>query len=304
MDINATPASLIYQNLKKDFEKGISEAKPVSGILTEKVKSTSNSNVYGWLGHIPNMRRWYAGQPRVLRNVETFDYEVTNRKYEGTIQIPKDDVDDNQLSSYSTVAKQQGVLGTLLEDELVFELFNNAFGTTLTYDGLSWCNDAHVVGLSTVDNALGALALSDTNLKVAITKLRSFTVQADKLSSSRPLNPGGEKLVLVCNPALEWTAKDIVAVKTVSTGGENSLYQACEVLATSWITDTNNWFVVNVGGSIKPVFVQDREALSFRNLTPQDSDQGFMLDEYIYGTKRRLATLPTVPWMVVGSTGS
>ena len=304
MDINASPASLIYQNLKKEFQKGVDEASPVSDVLTETVKSTSNSNVYGWLGHIPSMREWFSGQPRVLRNVETFDYEVTNRKFEDTITIDLDTVEDNQLGSFGTVAKQQGVLGKLIRDELTFELFNNAFSTTLTYDGLSWCNDAHMVGLSTVDNNLGALALSEANLDTAITRLRSFTVKPDKLSASRPLNPGGEKLVIVCNPALAMTARKIVSMKTVTDGGDNYLYGACDILATSWITDTNNWFVVNVGGSIKPIFVQERKPLEFRNLTPANSDQSFQLDQYIYGTKVRLAALPSYPWLVVGSTGS
>lgn len=301
MDINATPASLIYQNLKKEFQAGIDEAKPTSDPLVQKVKSTSNSNVYGWLGHIPDMQEWYAGQPRVLRNVETFDYEVTNRKFEDTINIDKDSVDDNQLSSYSTVAKSLGMNAKLLQDRLVFELFNNAFTTTLTYDGLSWCNDAHVVGLSTIDNNLGNLSLSDTNLQTAITRLRSFTVKPDKISQSRPLNAGGEKLVIVCNPALEFTARSIVKLQTVTNGGQNVMYNVADILVTPWITDANNWFVVNVGGSIKPVFVQERTAPEFRNLTPKDSDQSFMLDSYIYGVKARMAACGTYPWLIVGA---
>jgi phage major head subunit gpT-like protein len=305
MDINASPASIIYQNLKKEFEKGIVEAKPSSDQLVTKVPSSASSNVYPWLSHVPGMREWFQYQPRVLRNVESKDFTVPNRKFEDTIQISVDEVNDNQAGSYGGIAKAMGIQGTLLQDQLVFgEALKNGFTTTLCYDGLSWFNDNHKVGLSTVDNNLGALALSDANLETAITRLRSFTVKPDKLSEPRPLNPGGEKLVLVVPPTLEMTARKIVSVATVATGGENHLYHAAEILVSSWLTDANDWFLLNIGGAVKPLFFQEREKLHFRQLGPNDGGQEFHLDTYTYGCKVRCAVCASFPWLACGSTGA
>jgi len=302
MDIKASPASIIYQNLKKEFQKGIDEARTVADPLYEVVPSTSNANVYGWLAHIPGFKEWHSNQPRVLRNVESFDFTVANRKFEDTIQIDIDKVEDNQLGSYAGIARSIGANGKQVWDELVFELLNGAFTTTLAYDGLSLCNDAHKMGLSTIDNDLGALALSDANLETAITRLKSFTVKPDKLSAARPLNPIADKLILVVPPSLEMTARKIVSVETVSTGGQNHLYKAAEVLSTSWITGSK-WFLLNVGAPIKPIYVQNRKPLEFRQLTPKDSDDAFMRDVYLYGAKMRCAALPTYPHLLTASQG-
>lgn len=303
MDIKASPAGIIYQNLKKEFEKGIEEARCIAQDLYQVVPSTSDSNVYGWLGHIPGFREWNKNEPRVLRNVESFDFTVANRKFEETIQISIDTVEDNQLGSYAGIARQIGAQGKQVWDEIVFDLFNKAFTTTLAYDGLSWCNDAHKAGLSTVDNNLGALALSDTNFEAAVTRLRSFTIKPDKLSAARPLNPVADKLILLVPPALEVTAKKIVAVERIASGADNINYKTAEVMATSWITGTK-WFVINAGSPLKPVFLQNRKPLEFRQLTPKDSDDAFMRDVYLYGAKMRCAALPTYSHLVIGSSGA
>lgn len=304
MDINASPASILFQNLKKDFEKGIQETKLVTNEMVARVPSSSSSNVYPWLCHVPGMREWFKGEPRVLRNVESKDFTVANRKFEDTITISVDEVNDNQAGTYGAVAKMHGAQAALLQDQLVFELFNNGFTTTLTYDGLSWFNDAHKVGLSTVDNNLGNLALSSANFQTGVTRLRSFTVKPDKLSESRPLNPGGEKLLLVVPPALEYTARGIVDVQYASGGASNIDYKQAEVLVSAWLTDANNWFILNVGAAVKPIFFQEREKPVIRQLTPADSDTAFMLDNYIYGSKARCAALPSFPWIAVGASVS
>ena len=304
MDINANPSDLIYQNLKKDFQAGIEEARTIADPIYKTVSSTGNANVYSWLGHIPGFKEWFQNQQRVLRNVESFDYAVANRKFEDTIQISVDDVEDNQLGQYSGIVKSMAATGKLVYDELVFDLFNNAFTGTVTYDGQPWIADAHKVGLSTIDNDLDGAVLNDTNFEAAVTKLRSFTVKPDKLSKARPLNPVADKLILVCNPALEATAKKILMRQTLDNGADNINYQAAEIMATSYIQSTTAWFVVNVGAPIPAVYVQERKKLEFRTLTPKDSDMSFMGDTFVYGAKVRCAALPTHPWLIVGSTGA
>lgn len=302
MDISTNISSLIYSNLKKEFQAGVEDAKTIADPLYQVTASTTDANVYGWLAHTPGFKEWFKGQARVLRNVETFNYRVANRKFEDTIEIGVDDVEDNQLSQYASVAKSIGASGKLVWDELVFDLFNKAFTTTLTYDAKAWCATDHVQGLSTVNNLM-QVALTADNFETALTRMGSFKVKADKLSTAKPLCPNMSKLVLLVPPALDVTARKIVDVERVASGADNYNYKRATVLTAPWLTSDTAWFLVNVGASLKPVFLQNRKALEFRQLTPKDSDEGFMKDSLVYGAKMRCAALPSFPYLVIGSSG-
>jgi phage major head subunit gpT-like protein len=301
MILNAQTATALYANLKKEFQKGIEEVKPVCKPLIESVPSDGAYNLYGWLGHIPGFKEWFANQPRVVRNIEEKSFSVSNRKFEDTIGVPIDNVSDNQIGSFGSLAKSMGAAGELLMDELVFELFNNGFSTQLGYDGLSWFNDAHPLGESTIDNRTN-LPLTADNFETVYTAIRSFTVKPDKLSKARPLNPSG-KYVLVCGPTLEMTARGILEIALLTNGGTNKLFHLAEILVSSYITSTTAWFLVNVGAATKPVFFQDREKLAMLEKTPVNDTTAFNYDQLIYGAKRRCAALPTYPWLAYGSSG-
>jgi len=302
MDINANTSNLVYQNLLSEFDRGIQSADPISDPLWETVPSTSNANVYSWLKHIPGYKEWFNGQPRVIRNVESTQFTVANRKFEDTIAISVDEVEDNQLGQYNGIARSMGAEGMLLKDELIFELFNNAFTTALTYDGLSICNAAHKAGLSTINNTATA-ALSSTSFEAAIATIENYKYKADKYSEAKPLTKMME-LCLVIPPALRPTAENIVNVQRLADGADNYLYKRADLLISPYLTNATQWFLVNKGAPNKPFFVQDRKPLEFRELNPSNSDQSIMFDEFVYAGKCRLAALPTHFWLIYGSTGT
>lgn len=293
----------ITQNLRKDFQSGIQSVKPIADMFVQKTPSTGDANVYAWLGHLPAFREWYANQPRVMRNVESFQYRVTNRKFEMTIPIPIDHVNDNQLSQYSMVSSNIGAAGALVPDQLIFEVINGGFSEVLTYDGLPLFSASHKVGLSTVNN-LGTKVLSESNLETAIATIGGYTFKMDKLSTPTPLNPNARDLYLVVNPALKATAEKLCNLQRNTYGADNYLYGQAKVLSTAYITSTTAWFLVNVGGPIKPIILQEREKLQLLQKTPATDSTAFMYDEIIYSGRVRCAAAPTYPWLVYGSTGA
>lgn len=302
MIINSNAASALYANLKAEFQKGSEEAKLIAKPLVETVPSSGKYNLYGWFEQIPGFAEWKKGEARRKRNVVHKDFTVSNRKFEDTIAVDIDDVNDDQLGQYAPMAKGMGAAGELLMDQLVFDMFNDGFTTRLAYDGLPWFNTAHVVGESTVSNA-STVTLTSGHFADAMQAMMGFTVKPDKLSVARPLNPSIGKPVLLVPPSLWNTAKNIVGVKTLAAGGENSLYDAAEIMVSSWLTSTTAWFLINVNAPIKPIFFQDREKLVLIEKTPVNDSVAFDYDELIYGGKRRCETLPTLPWLAYGSTG-
>lgn len=301
MDINATTIDAIYQNLRKDFEKGIDEAGPIADPLFEVVPSTSNANAYSWLAHIPGYKEWFRGESRVLRNVQTLDFVVSNRQFEDSLAIAENDVKDNQLNQFAGLSKSLGRVGRLVWDELVFELFNNGFVSTLTYDSKTWFADDHTVGIGTIDN-LRTAALDSTSLGEAQTALMDFTVQPDKLSTARPLNPSQELILLVA-PANFLVAKALLENEKNAAGATNTLFGTAKIMVSSWLTSSTAWFLCNVAGGQKPVKLQDRESLRLINTTPMSSDYTLLTGNLLFTSSMRCAALPTHPWLVIGSTG-
>jgi phage major head subunit gpT-like protein len=304
MDISRPGVSqAIYQNLRTDFQKGIENYKPIAKPIYQVVPSTGDANVYSWLGHMPGFKEMYKGKSRILRNVQTFEYRVANRKFEDTIVIDEDDVSDNQLGQYKTAASSLAAAGMQIYDQLVFELLNNAFASTTCYDGAYLISDTHTVGISTLDNK-GTAALSDNALEAAINAMAGWTYKADKASTSTPLNPSLSNLHLVVPPALKSTAEKLVNLQRSSSGADNYLYGQAKVLVSAWLSSSTAWFLVNVGGPVAPIFIQEREKLKMEQKTSANSDIAFMEQKLIYGAKMRLAALPTYPWLFYGSTGA
>ena len=299
-----TPASykIITAGMRADFQKGISEADLVSAPLYTKVPSAGAENVYPFVEHSPGMREWMKGESRVMRNYAMRDFSVKNRKFEDTLGIDVEDIEDNQLGLLSYQMKNIVTSGKMLIDQLIFECFNNGFTTALTYDGNPWFYDSHTVGLSTVDNNLGQ-ALSTTTYTTAYQRIRGFKVQPDKLSTARPLNPGG-KYVLVVPPVLEMTGRQILFNERNNYGATNELRGTADLLVSSYLTSDTAWFLVNVGGAVKPLFLQERTPFTMVEKTPANSDEAYLYDRIIYAVKWRGAALATFPWLAVGSAGT
>ena len=306
MDINTPGAgSAINSIVTKEFQKGIDEATVISGPMTETVSSTAAYNIYSWMSHIAGFKEWFEGQPRVMRNFKSNQYTVKNRRFDLSLKISVDAVDDDQLDQYKPEAKNIGYQGTILDDELSFDLLNGGFDATTTYDDLYWFSASHKAGLSTINN-LASGALTTSTLQTAMTTMRNWTVQPDKESTARPLNPS-PKWLLVVPPALEWTAEGILKTKLITTGtafGDNIMHERAELMVASRLTSsTTAWFLLNIGEGIKPIFIQNRSPVQLIQKTPLNDNEAFMYDELVWAGKRRLAALPTLPWLACGSTG-
>ena len=62
------------------------------------VPSSTKENVYPWLGTLPSMQKW-AGD-RIIRNLKAHKYSIENEKFEMTIAVKRDDIEDDQVGIY------------------------------------------------------------------------------------------------------------------------------------------------------------------------------------------------------------
>jgi phage major head subunit gpT-like protein len=93
MIITPQAISNLFTGLKKHFQDGQSKAEPQYTKVATVVPSTTKSNTYGWLGKFPGLKKWIGD--RDLKNMKAHSYSVTNEKFESSVVVSKDDIEDD-----------------------------------------------------------------------------------------------------------------------------------------------------------------------------------------------------------------
>lgn len=143
-----TPNALraLYTGFRLEFQKAMEDTPTDWQRIATEVKSTNASNTYGWLGQFPTFREWIGD--RVLRDMAAHAYTLRNRKFESSITVLRDHIEDDDLGAYSPLFNEMGRAAKSHPDELVFSLL--AAGTKeLCYDGQNFFDTDHPVYANT-----------------------------------------------------------------------------------------------------------------------------------------------------------
>lgn len=110
--------------------------------IAKLVKSSGASNTYAWLTQFPIFREWVGS--RLHKAVAERAYQVVNRKFEATIDVDVDDIDDDNLGQYGTLAEGAGQSSIDLKNDLIFQAVVAGFASTC-YDGQYFFDTDHPV---------------------------------------------------------------------------------------------------------------------------------------------------------------
>lgn len=138
-----TPASLLalQQGFNAAFLQGLGAAPSTWSQVAMYVPSSAKTENYGWMKELPGMREW-VGQ-RVIHNLEASAASLTNKHYEHTIGVKRDDIDDDNLGIYTPMFSMQGEIVGRHADELVWSLLPLGFATK-GFDGQYFFDTDHV----------------------------------------------------------------------------------------------------------------------------------------------------------------
>jgi len=171
-------------------------------------------------------------------------------EYVKGIQIERKIYDDDQTQIIKNRSKLIGVSYRRSQEKSAASVFNNAFNAAYVgADGQPLCSTAHpskVPGVAVQSNR-GALALTHANLVSTIETMKAFG------------NDRGEKFLvnpdtLLVPTALEDTALEIVSGKEKPGTADRdvnvfqlaqSRYRIKSLIVWDWLTDSNNWFVID-----------------------------------------------------------
>lgn len=141
--------------LSAAFTRGVGRVEPQFRTVASVLPSTGASNSYGWLEDFPGIQEWLT--TRQLAVLKQMGYSITNKTWENSIKVKREDVEDDQLGQYAIITEQFGRNVSIFPDELVFKLLCDGF-TTTCYDGQYFFDSDHPVGAGTQSNVVGTPA--------------------------------------------------------------------------------------------------------------------------------------------------
>ncbi|NJR43993.1 hypothetical protein HC761_00500, partial [bacterium] len=145
--INKSVLSALWVTLSSTFSKAFSSMgeKLVWKQIAMVVKSTARENNYSWLGKFLKFRKW-AGE-RVYQALLQSNYKIVNEKWECSIEVSRDDIEDEQLGTYMPLLEMQGQAAAEHPEELCLTLLKSG-NTELCYDGQFFFDTDHPIILA------------------------------------------------------------------------------------------------------------------------------------------------------------
>lgn len=142
MEINTQTLRSAYVGFNAAFQSGFDSADSMYQRVASVVTSTTKTQEYGWLGKLPRFREWIGD--RVINALAKHGYSLTNKPFEMTIGVDRDDFEDDNLGIYTPLFQELGSSAASFPDELVWPFLNSGFATKC-YDGQFFFDTDHPV---------------------------------------------------------------------------------------------------------------------------------------------------------------
>jgi len=147
--VNKANLNIIFQAFKTAFNNAFAGADRQWDKIATLVPSSSKEEKYAWLGQFPRLREWLGD--RQVKSLSLHDYSIKNKKFESTVGVPKDDIDDDSYGVLTPLMSEMGYAAQTHPDELMFDLLAKGF-TETCYDGQFFFDTDHPVNGASVSN--------------------------------------------------------------------------------------------------------------------------------------------------------
>ncbi|MDR6794730.1 phage major head subunit gpT-like protein [Pseudarthrobacter oxydans] len=266
-------------NIKVTWQKRF-EGAPTADLwkkIAMPINSKSLSEKYSFLGTVPGLREFKS--ERIPGTLSGFNYEITNKKWESTLDVDRDVIEDDNTGQIMLAVTGLATKAAKHYTVLTAKAFDYGF-TTPIYDGQNFFDADHTTG----SNYLGtAKDLNATN------------VEAAELLLNKQVDDRGEYLghmgtAIICGPELAAAANKLVNSRTIEVNGaalDNPNYKRYEIVVLPHLGTSKKWAVADLSQGLLPFIVQIRVAISLVAKTDLNSDRAFDKDIFTWGTRAR-----------------
>jgi phage major head subunit gpT-like protein len=286
MIIDSANLSALKEGINKKFQAGMTTAATFWERIAMRVQSATSIETYAWVADIPGFREWIG--ERQVNNLKGRAAKVENKKYENTISIPREKLEDDQYGIYSTYAEMTGVTARKLPDELIGGLIK-AGKTTVIWDGQYFFDTDHPVSMDDAasgvqSNLMTTKPLNATNYAEARAIMLSYKGEGGRSMNVTPN-------LIVVPPQLERAAKEIVAAEVIpgaAVAGTNVFKGTADVLVVPELaSEPGVWYLLDTTKPVKPFVWQERVAAELTAKFNPTDDNVFFQDEFVFGGRIR-----------------
>lgn len=300
MLVNKASIQAAFVGLKTLFNNAFGAAPSNWEKIAMKVPSSTGSNIYAWLSRFPRMRRW-IGEKHV-KSLKAFNYTVQNEDFEATVEVDRNDIEDDQLGIYAPQAQMAGFSAKQLPDEIVYEVVNNGFGS-LCYDGQYFFDTDHPVGAQSVSNK-GTKALSIATLATAMASYGAARTAMGKFADEEGSPLDITPTILLVPKALEDVGRALLTLERFEDGKPNIYKGTAELVVSGRLTSDTAWYLLDTSRPVKPFIYQERKAPVFVQQVDAEADDVFNRKKFKFGAEARAAGGYGLWQLAYGSTGT
>lgn len=300
--IKPSVLNLLDQNVNLALQRGIASAPPpVWSKFASEIPSSNKSEVYPWLKAIPGMREWLG--PRQMNNVSASGYELKNKKWEDTIALDADDVEDNNVAIYTPAIEQLGNEAVVHLDQYMAETLE-AGRTTACWDGQFFFDtdhpqDADAPGGTTYSNYYATDGTDNSSHALAEATFAKLWAKFGEFRKENGQPLGLVPDTIIVPPALAITAFRVLNMGSIAPaaalgGGaanvqqENPLKGLVEIVVCPRLTSATAWYLGVCKRPIKPLLLQMRKRADKLVRKDQAADDNvFFENKLVYGIDGR-----------------
>ncbi len=284
-----TDKQLNVAGLRSEFFDALQAAPTIYQDLCTTIQSNKEKESYGFLGSVPPARE--CGTGRKAQGMFTEKYDVTNSKYEISISCSRDELDDDQTSQIRLRTRELGErMAQFWDGEVARLLINGHSSGCNSYDSVPFFSGSHVSGKSgTQDNDITSPAVAPTAPTTAEARTAISSAIATLLGfrddQNEPMNNDATGLAVIAPPATYLTFLEALSA-TIVASTSNVLANAARVIAFPRLSTASVFYLLKLDVQVRPLILQQRMPVEFGALE-QQSDAGFMREEYVYGARMR-----------------
>lgn len=263
-------AELLEPGLRSIFDKHMKQMKDyVPQLFSVETSTKAAEHILG-IGSIGTMDEW-TGRVSYEEFNKGYKKTFTHVKYSKGIQLERELVDDDQYAEIKNRVKMLARSVYFSRQQHGASVFNNAFnGTYAGADGVALCSASHPYSPSdsTVQSNTGTSALDPE--AVDATRVL-MTAWKDDKGNLLNINPD----TIIVPPSLSKTARIIAETDEepfTTDHGINIYKGALSVIEFPFLTDANNWFLVDMSRARECLFWFDRRKADFANETDFDTE--------------------------------
>lgn len=286
MNVNAQTLNAIAAGLKKNFNQTFTETETFYKKVAMVVPSSNSQETYAWLQNFPRMRKWIGD--KVLHKLSAQGYTIVNDDFEATVEVKRNDIEDDNLGQYSTMSQQAGWSSAQLPDEMTAELINKG-DTEKCYDGEAFFSTKHPVTVKDKETKVSNLLNKALSAESAASAKASYGVARTKMGTYVDYEGRNLKVkpnLLIVGADLEDTARTLLTADKLENGDQNIYKGTAELLVIHDIK-AGEWYLEDTRMPVKALMIQERKKPVFVSQTDLNAPDVFMRGTYKFGAEAR-----------------